>query len=151
MSQKRISKYTWSIESQVLLHKRYMQRINSPEHMAIDIECGQANPYVSLCLYPQGLFDDAEKSMTLQYKVVIPDDCPPVPTKATFDLSWEFFARGEQSFRTLESQKQCIQVKFKIGMGYIYKFLPHSQLPDNDFVSLEIHVRVSTAYSVPGT
>ena len=151
-SHKRTSKCIWEIDSEVLgsiiQHKGFLKCIKCPKKALIDIGSEEANPYVSLCLYPQGLSDDAEKSMTLQYKVIIPDDCPPISTKATFDLSWEVLARGEQSFRTLESQKQCIQIKFKTGMGYIYKFLSHGHLLEYDFKFLEIGVHISTAYSI---
>ncbi|CAI8047181.1 hypothetical protein GBAR_LOCUS26077 [Geodia barretti] len=97
--QKRITKYLWNIESRDLLsticHKRYLQRINCPQNITVDIKCGEDNPHVFLCLYPHGLFDDAEKSMTLQFKVIIPNNCPPIPTKATFILSWEMLAKHE--------------------------------------------------------
>ena len=156
MCQRRISKYAWNIKSEGVLplvrRGGHLQCIYCPEHVHIDIECRNANPHLSLSLYPYGLFEDVEKSMTLQFKVVIPDSCPPIPTKATFDLSWEIFVKGAaDSFRKIETHKQSLQVKFKIGMGYIHKFLPHSQLPNHDFKSLEIEIRVSTAYSIRDT
>ena len=149
---KRVSKCSWKIDSEVLLsiirHEGFLKCIKCPKHPPIDIGSGEANPYVSLYLYPQGLFDDVEKSMTLQYKVVIPDDCPPISTKGTFDLSWCISAKREHSSTPLEPQGQ-IQVKFKTGMGYIYKFLLHSQLSECDFKFLKIKVHVSTSYSDP--
>ena len=152
--QKRITKYLWNIESRDLLsticHKRYLQRINCPQNITVDIKCGEDNPHVFLCLYPHGLFDDAEKSMTLQFKVIIPNNCPPIPTKATFILSWEMLAKHEnESFTKLESQKQLTQVKFKTGMDYVPRFLLHSQLLRQPFKLLEINVHITTAYSIP--
>ena len=154
--EKRISKCTWNIKSEgvlPLMDQRgcLTQGIYYPDHVAIDIQYGKANPYLTLCLYPYGLYEDANKSMTLQFKVVIPDACPPIPTKATFEISWEVFSKEEQSFRKLESYRQSIQVKFKIGMGYIHKFLTHSQVPKHNFWSLEIDIRVSTNYSIPNS
>ena len=85
--------------------------------------------------------------MTLQVKIVIPDGCPPIPDKATFDLSWEIYTNeGESCVKIRHSKKPTI-VRFLTGMKYIHKFLPHSVLPKNVFKSLEICLCVSTAYS----
>lgn len=154
-SLKRVSKCSWKIDSEVLLsiihHEGFLKCIKCPEHPPIDIGSGEANPFVSLYLYPQGLFDDVEKSMTLQYKVVMLYQTivlQSLYTKGTFDLSWCISAKREHSSTPLEPQGQ-IQVKFKTGMGYIYKFLLHSQLSECDFQFLKIKIHVSTSYSDP--
>ena len=140
----RISRHTWIIEKDFLL----LERINCNEKVSIDIGCGKFNPYLSLCIYPEGIFEDAGKSMTLQLKVLTPDECPPIPTKATFDLSWEILSNEGQSCRKLKHSKKPTQIQFKTGMEYVHKFLSRTMLPKNEFISLEICLCASTAFSV---
>ena len=84
--------------------------------------------------------------MTLQIKVVIPDNCPPIPDKATFELSWEIFINEGLSCIKIRHSKKPTSVRLLTGMKYVNKFLPHSVLPKNEFKSLEIGLCVTTGY-----
>ena len=149
-SQKRISKCTWIIEYSKL-SKYAPEHINCIEKVSVDIGCGENNPYLTFSIHSNGIFEDVGKSMTLQIRVAIPHNCPPIPTKATFDLSWEILTNEGDSYRKIRHSKKPTQVRFNTGMEYVHKFIPFSVLPKNVFKSLEISLCVSTAYSFSKT
>ena len=115
-----------------------------PERVPIDIECEHRNPYLSLFLYPYGLFSDKNKSMTLLVKTFTHDDCPPIPVTASFSMSWRVCTDAG----ILAHSKEPIQVLFEKAMVYVHKFLPHSVLKENCCKMLKISIHLSTSYSV---
>ena len=94
----------------------------------IDIECGELNPYVSLRLYPFGLFEDENRSMTLLLNPIVPDKCPPLPEDANFSLSWGIFALEADAENLLEQSKKPVKVQFVQGIVYVHTFFPHALL-----------------------
>ena len=148
----RTTQCTWCVKRESVLksiwNHQHLNRTQCPTPVPIDIECGPQNPHVSLLLYHYGLFEDSNKSMTLQVKAVIPDDCPPLPTDATYTLTWEVRAVTKMGSMKLGSSKKPLKVRFDMGMFYIHKFLPHSLLQQDKSETLEICVCVTTAYSI---
>ena len=140
------AQHKWSLEKEslakIIWSHQELKYLKYPEHIPIDIECGIHNPSLSLLLYPFGLFEDKNKSMTLMVKVFIPDECPPIPSHETFDMRWGVSIAAN----TLESSKRAEKIKFKTGVKYIHRFLLHRSLQQNDFERLEIRVHISTTY-----
>ena len=151
----RSMQYTWSIKREQLLndiwHHRDLHCIKFPELIPIDIECGPHNPHLSLFVYPFGLFEDKNKSMTLMVKVTVPDKCPPIPSKEALELMWGVSIAANEEQKTLENSKKPVKIKFKVGVKYIYKLLSHKALQINNCEGLELRVHVSTNYSVHST
>ena len=150
----RTTKCMWDVERESVLKSIWNHQHHDSTQcrtpVPIDIECGPHNPHVSLQLYHYGLFEDANKSMTLHVKVVIPDNCPPLPTDATFTLTWEVHAVTKLDTKKLEGSKKPIKVRFGTGVFYIHKLLPHSVLQQNKCEMLKISVHLTTAYSIRG-
>ena len=114
------------------------------KQLAIDMEYGDLNPYVSLFLYPYGLFGDQNKSMTLLVKVILPDDCPPVPASASFNFSWIIKCKYEfGQGKLLECSRKPVRIPFDKGMVYIHKFFPHTAILKYDCNEYEIHTQTS--------
>jgi hypothetical protein len=145
------TEHKWSLEREKLLRDIWDHQDNHyikyPQRIPIDIGCGVHNPHVSLFVYPFGLFEDRNKSMTLMVKVTVPDECPPIPSKDTFELRWGVSV----ATKTLEDSKKPVKIKFKVGVKYIHKFLSHKALQMNNCERLEVRVHVSTNYSVCST
>ena len=146
---------TWGLKRENLLRPIWdhqsLNNIKIPQHITIDVESGDHNPYLSLFIYPFGLFEDKNKSMTLVVKVSIPDECPPIPSKATFDLRWGVSIAAKEEAKTLEDSKRPVKIKFKTGVKYIHKLLPHKTLQQNMCERLELRVYISTTYSTNHT
>ena len=123
-----------------------MNHFKFSEKLPIDIKCGKLNPCISLRLYPYGLFNDENKSMTLLLKVVIPDDCPPIPLSAKFSLAWRIGAVKPKT-EELRRSKKAIKVGFDMGVVYAHGFLSHTTLQKHCCEDLEIQMFVSTSYS----
>ena len=142
---------TWTVKRESVLHSiwnhKCLDYTQCSEQIPIDIECEHLNPYLFLFLYPYGLFSDKNKSMTLLVKLFIPNDCPPVPVTASFNMSWKI-STDITDEGILESSKKPIKVSFEKGMVYIHKFLPHSVLQQHCCKMLKISVQLSTSYSV---
>ena len=140
---------TWNVERESVLHSIWNHKCLDytlcSEQVPIDIEYESLNPYLSLLLYPYGLFSDKNKSMTLLAKVFIPNDCPPIPVTASFNMTWKI-STGKADI--LECSKKPIKVSFDKGMVYIHKFLPHNVLQQNCCKMLSISIHLSTSYSV---
>ena len=77
-------------------------------------------------------------------KITVPEECPPIPSKETFDLRWGVSVAA----RTLENSKKPVKIKFKAGVKYIHKLLSHKVVKDNNCETLELRVHISTGYSV---
>ena len=141
---------TWKIERDQLVHyvwspKKWLGYIKYPKQLAINMEYGDhANPYISLFLYPYGLFPDENKSVTLQVKVTLPDDCPPLPATTSFNLSWEICTKESGQGKLLECSKKPVKIPFDKGVVYIYKFFPHATL--QKFVCNEYDIHIRTSY-----
>ena len=147
----RSTSYIWNVERESVLHsiwnhKRLDYKLCS-EQVPIDIECENLNPHLSLLLYPYGLFSDKNKSMTLLAKVIIPNDCPPIPVTASFNMSWKVSTAMTEA-GILECSKKPIKVSFEKGMVYVHKFLPHNVLQQNCCKMLMISIHLNTSYSV---
>jgi hypothetical protein len=146
---------TWSIKREQLLNDIWFHQdlnyIKSPQRIPVDIDCGPHSPHLSLFVYPFGLFEDRNKSMTLMVKVTVPDECPPIPSKETFELMWGVSIAAKEEPRTLDNSKKPVKIKFKVGVKYIHKFLSHKALQMNNCERLEVRVHVSTNYSVCST
>ena len=141
---------TWTIERNQLVNniwnpKERLSYIKYHKPVAIDMEYGDLNPYISLFLYPYGLFADQNKSVTLLVKVILPDDCPPVPATASFNFSWDIRTKeaGAGQGKVFESSKKPVKVPFDKGMVYIRKFFPHTTLQKYDCNEYEIQLRTS--------
>ena len=147
----RTTQCTWCVKRESVLksiwNHQHLNHTQCPTPVPIDIECGPQNPHVYLLLYHYGLFEDSNKSMTLHVKVVVPDDCPPLPTDATFTLTWVVRGVTKMGSKELGSSKKP-NVRFNTGILYIHKFLPHSVLQQNNCETLEICVHLTTAYSI---
>ena len=148
----RATQHTWSVERESILksirHHQHLSHTKCSDLVSIDIECGPQNPYLSLVLYHYGLFEDKHKSMTLHIKINIPDDCPPLPTDATFTLTWDIHAVSKINAEKLESSKDPIKIRFRTGTFYIHNFLLHTVLQQNRREMLEISVHLKTTYSI---
>lgn len=148
----RTTQHTWNIEREGVLQSirnhKYLDFKKCPELPPIDITCGPQNPFLSLQLYPYGLFDDQNKSMTLLVKVIIPDDCPPIPTDANFTLSWDISKVEKVGSVKLECSKKPTKVQFQTGLLYLHRFLPHSIVQQHYCKSFEITIYISTTYSI---
>ena len=144
--------YMWCIERESLLHSIWDHRthdlIKCSEHISIDIGCADGNPYLTLTLYPYGIFSDANKSMTLQFKVVMPDNCPPLHISSSFELYWEMCISDVNNSDKSKWLKEMRTVTFKTGMDYVHKFLPHSILQQHTGKMLEISVYTNTTVSL---
>ena len=140
---------TWTIERDQLVKyiwklEKGLGYIKYPKKLVINIGHGDRNPYISLLLYPYGLFADENKSVTLQVKVTLPDDCPPVPATASFNFSWEIYTKEPGQGKLLESSKKPVKVPFDRGVVYIHKFFPHTTLKNNyGCKEYDIHIRTS--------
>lgn len=151
----------WSIQPKWILSRKdlfepiYEQQISSikyPQQIPLDIDSHDHNPYLSLFLYPFGLFDDRNKNMTLMVKVTIPETCLPIPSKALFELRWGLSIKTEGGSKTLAGDsKKVIKIKFKAGVKYIYNILRHKILLQNKSETLELHLHISTSYSINST
>lgn len=87
--------------------------------------------------------------MTLVIKVVIPDDCPPIPNDASFSMTWEIFKVDKHGVREkFECSKKPKDVKITTGMDYIHKFLQHDVLQKHKCEKVEMSVQLKTTYSV---
>ena len=153
LKQERSTPHVWSVVRQSLLNSIWNHRrldcAKCPDTVPIDINCGSLNPYLCLHLYPYGLFSDKGKSMTLVIKVVIPDDCPPIPSDASFSMTWELFSIDEvRAAKKFQWSSRPKELKFTTGMDYIHKFLQHDALQQQCCKKLEIHVHLKTGYSV---
>ena len=89
--------------------------------------------------------------MTLMVKVTVPDECPPIPSKETFELMWGVNIAAKEEPKTQENSKKPVKIKFKAGVKYIHRFLSHKALQMNNCERLEVRVHVSTNYSVCST
>ena len=148
----RTTQRTWSIERerlrQPIWDHKYLDFQKCTEPVPIDIECGPLNPYLSLHLYPYGLFEDQNKSITLLIKVIIPDECPPIPSDAPFSLSWEIVKVDTAGTMKIDCSKKPIKVQFQTGLIYLHKFLPHTVLQQHVCKMFEIIFFVHTTYSI---
>ena len=147
------TQYTWGLERQTLHssiweHKK-LDHEKCPNTIPVDVDCGPdntQNPYLTLHLYPFGLFDDANKNITLQVKVVTPDCCPPIPTSATFNMSWTVRTSEKDGNKELGCSKK--KIYFDTGIIYIHKLVSHNTLKNEHFKTLEIQFDVDTTYTV---
>ena len=133
IEKEKLKKYIWN-------HEQRSSYIKCPQKLQIDIECGELNPFLSLLLYPFGLFGDENKSATLLVKVVVPDDCPPLPLTDHFSLSWDICTAETYSTKLVESSKKPIKISFDRGMLYINKFFPYTLLQQHSCNKFEIHM-----------
>ena len=144
--------HVWSIEGENLLKiirpHRNLECIKYSHYIPIDIACGYDNPFLLLNLYPCGLFSDARKSVTLQFKVIIPDNCPPVPTSDSFDLRWKICIESEDKDKREYVRENSLKVKFETGLGYVKKFLPHNVLQQYPGRMLEVEFFTNTTLSM---
>ena len=143
------TEHTWSLKRDDVWKPIWQQTLHylkCPDTVQVNVGCGEFNPYVSLLLYPFGLFEDQNKSMTLMVKITIPDRCPPIAIQDTFDLRWGVsITATEEPIRaiTLGGSKKPLKIKFKTGVEYIHKCLPHSTLKENKCERLEVRVHIS--------
>ena len=153
--QERITNCTWTVEKsrflQCIWEHRHHEYLKHSEPIPIDIECGELNPYVSLRLYPFGLFEDENKSMTLLLNPIVPDKCPPLSEDANFTLSWRIFALEADAENLLEQSKKPVKVQFVQGIVYVHKFFPHALLQQHKCEELKICIVLSTGYSCLNT
>ena len=151
------TRFTWSIQRQSLQqpiwnhdHLNYTQ---CSEEIPIIIKCGDHNPYLTLRLYPNGLFEDRNNHMTLLVRVNFPNLCPPLPTTASFSLSWEMYMvrikgkNGEDREVLNSPRKRSQKVSFDKAVVYIQKLLSHTMLLQTQCEELQIHLYISTSYS----
>ena len=147
-SRELIKHCTWVVEQSLLSryiwdHKLRQKYIKCAYKVAVDIGCGSLNPYLSLHLYPFGLFRDEGTSVTLQIKVNIPDDCPPIPVTANFSLLWDICMRETTKGKLLAGSKKPTKIPFDKGMVYTHKFFPHSIIKQCSCEAFEIHIYTS--------
>ena len=90
--------------------------------------------------------------MTLFVKVTLPNLCPPLPTTASFSLSWEIKTKGVdiengEGGEKLKWSKKALKVPFDKGVVYIQKLLSHTLLIQNHSEEVQICLSLSTSYS----
>ena len=131
-----LGKYIWN-------HEHRFGFIKYSKTLPIDLDHGDFNPHLSFLLYPFGLFSDANTNVTLQVKIVVPDNCPPIPITDTFNLSWEIlYTRKANSGtgRLFACSKKPLKIPFDRGMIYVHNFLPHDRIKQCRCEAFEIHM-----------
>ncbi|CAI8051843.1 hypothetical protein GBAR_LOCUS28378 [Geodia barretti] len=119
--------------------------IKCSKQVPIDIGCGNFNPTLSLLLYPLGLFDDKRSNMTLQLKILIPDECPPLLPTDSYNLSLKICSAETRTTpgTQLEYAHKSYRIPFDQGMIYIHSFLPHHIIKQCESSALEFHITTS--------
>ena len=146
----RVTEQTWSVQKAPLGQFMWDDKCKAGhlkfrKNLPVEVDCGDLNPTLSFLLYPFGLFDDRSLSMTLQIKVNIPDDCPPLLPTDTFTLSWAIHTQATKTMprRLLTCAKKPLKIQFDRGMLYIFRFLPHDIIKPCECRALEIYVTTS--------
>ena len=119
--------------------------IKCSKQVPIDIGCGNFNPTLSLLLYPLGLFDDKRSNMTLQLKILIPDECPPLLPTDSYNLSLKICSAETRTTpgTQLEYAHKSYRIPFDQGMICIHSFLPHHIIKQCESSALEFHITTS--------
>ena len=137
MKKEQLGSFIWN-------HKHHQSYIKYPRKLQVDVDCGDLNPWLSLQLYPFGLFTDEGTSVTMVVKMSIPDDCPPIPPTDTYSLSWDICIVNEgNKGKLLGGSKKPMKVSFDKGTVHVRKFFPHATIKHCTCDKFEIHVYTS--------
>ena len=94
----------------------------------LDVSPGKYNPKLSFLLYPNGLFQDSEKAVTMCVRIMTPEKCPPLPPSSEIRLSlvvWDGECGG------VEMKRVTITEKLSMSVFYVYKVITHDQLKES--------------------
>lgn len=116
--------------------------ITCPQHLQVDVGCGDNDPYVTFRLHPYGLFEDKGKNMTLFLKIIIPDVCPPIHPSTKLHLTVRVYTMEGKKRKQLHVHK--LESKINSCVLYIPTFIPHKELQKIDSKELDIQISVDT-------
>ena len=105
----------------------------------LDVSPGKYNPKLSFLLYPNGLFQDSEKAVTMCVRIMTPEKCPPLPPSSEIRLSlvvWDGECGG------VEMKRVTITEKLSMSVFYVYKVISHDQLKESQSKNFNFDIGV---------
>jgi hypothetical protein len=120
---------------------QYNFSISRPGKFELDVNFGKHNPKLSFLLYPNGLFEDKGKAVTMAVRIMTPDKCPPLPPSS--EIHMKLVVWGGESGEVEVRRCPGITERLSMRVFYVYTLITHDQLKESHCKHFILDVEVS--------
>ena len=140
-----VPSFMWKVEREDLIKPVWRHQFNpiiGPGKLELDANLGKLNPKLSFQLYPNGLFKDEKKAVTMAVRISIPEKSPPLSPSSVIHMKLVVWS-GEGKKRSEVKRCPAITERLSTSVFYVYTIMTHQQLQEAECKYFHFEIEVS--------